>query len=700
MAEYRDVAQNSDILKIANAIRAVTGYEGDMTIEDMPRILIESHFDEDVDTKVVQVTLDTLSADAPVVIDTIRDNDAKHLFLVMPVSKNDVAELKNFGPEQAMQYDPLTGQLKLVVKLSPADYEATVSLFIMHLVMKPDLENGAFYLGQTLDPVSLVKLEGIEEGANKVIRVFNSLTYGEEVAGAINAYFDTSASTRKAYEVVEMASPAGSPSDPPTEVKHIYVFMKTGDSVATSGYLVLDVQTGNVYAVKSDRTYVEYLVPVKQKKAHIDLTVYGEDVSVRSTGPEAINDYVRQHPELYYTQEEGIKNSIIDAVFDCHNEGQGNYTSNDVLVVVPVSVFEGDTQPFYVEVLFLNELIKVVVRLNTTAWSVIEYNEFTTGEKQKLDDLPLSKGAGVQSVKQTEAAASGKNASAFGTSTASGERSHAEGNLCVASGNQAHAEGSQSQATANQAHAEGFGCQAKGNGAHAENDETIAEGPYSHTEGEACKTTPNGRYGHAGGNDSIVNNEGAIAHGLGLRTAKGYAAYVGKYNNALAEDLFEVGNGTSDGDRGNAFRVKESGVAVGAKDPSLSSDGRFAFVTLGLMNTYREQLSLAFDGTKTPWQSIWNLLSQLPVNTRKYIASGVIALPGPFGGLPMTVTAVYKEGNYCYIKGYCLAGGGGILGVKDASIRIDSSYNVQSYDGDTLDLDNVHLEVGDGCLWF
>lgn len=41
MGEYKDVAKNSDILKIANAIRLVTGYEGDMTIEQMPRIILE-----------------------------------------------------------------------------------------------------------------------------------------------------------------------------------------------------------------------------------------------------------------------------------------------------------------------------------------------------------------------------------------------------------------------------------------------------------------------------------------------------------------------------------------------------------------------------------------------------------------------------------------------------------------------------------
>lgn len=178
-------------------------------------------------------------------------------------------------------------------------------------------------------------------------------------------------------------------------------------------------------------------------------------------------------------------------------------------------------------------------------------------------DLPLARGSATNSLKQTAATASGVNSSAFGTSTASGERAHAEGNACVASGNQSHAEGSQSQATANQAHAEGFGCHATGNGAHAENDECIAAGPYSHAEGESCQTTVVGKYGHAGGNATIVSNEGAFAHGMGLVTGMNYQFVVGKYNESSSDSLFIVGYGTANGSRKNAFRVTTTGGCVG-----------------------------------------------------------------------------------------------------------------------------------------
>ena len=76
-----------------------------------------------------------------------------------------------------------------------------------------------------------------------------------------------------------------------------------------------------------------------------------------------------------------------------------------------------------------------------------------------------------------------------GTTTASGNYSHAEGISTTASGNYSHAEGSGTTASGSYSHAEGGTTTASGIGSHAEGSATTASGNYSHAAGTRAKAT-------------------------------------------------------------------------------------------------------------------------------------------------------------------------------------------------------------------
>ena len=112
--------------------------------------------------------------------------------------------------------------------------------------------------------------------------------------------------------------------------------------------------------------------------------------------------------------------------------------------------------------------------------------------------------------------ANGSYALAEGIDTmARGTASHAEGYATTASGNHSHAEGYHTEATKFSAHAEGF--------------RTIASGIYSHA---------GGRYTEAQGISQTA---------------------IGEYNVADTTSLFIVGNGESESQRSNAFKIDHDG---------------------------------------------------------------------------------------------------------------------------------------------
>lgn len=194
--------------------------------------------------------------------------------------------------------------------------------------------------------------------------------------------------------------------------------------------------------------------------------------------------------------------------------------------------------------------------------------------------------------------ATGLTAHAEGSGTAaSGQAAHSEGNSTTASGNYSHAEGSGTTAEAiyshsegynctaiddtnsEASHAEGYGTQARGRGAHAEGYGNLTTSPQiiskatssgAHAEGFGCsatadcahaeghQTTASGAYSHAEGWWGRAG--GASSHVSGSATIADYEDQfaIGRFNQNVQGDIFEIGNGTSSA-RKNIFTVKENG---------------------------------------------------------------------------------------------------------------------------------------------
>lgn len=197
-------------------------------------------------------------------------------------------------------------------------------------------------------------------------------------------------------------------------------------------------------------------------------------------------------------------------------------------------------------------------------------------------------------------------------------------------------------------HAEGFGAQANGAYSHAEGYNTRAEGIYSHAEG-LCTTT------------------------------SGKASHVcGQYNAPNLGDLFQIGNGTGESNRSNAFTVDGDGNGrfageIHAKDvigtnadtgevENLSTTimkanraSKVYIVASGYTNlwwwrkwsngmaecwTYRRQ-------SKVPIHSAWGSLYDCGDSN----TCGNIAFPFNFVGQPVEIVSVSGTGGACMFSG-------------------------------------------------
>lgn len=116
------------------------------------------------------------------------------------------------------------------------------------------------------------------------------------------------------------------------------------------------------------------------------------------------------------------------------------------------------------------------------------------------------------------------------------------GNLLTVTGNNAWAEGERTSATAGRAHAEGYMTEASAADAHAEGSNTIASGVQSHAEGAGCIAS--GKASHAGGLSTRMSAQGGTS--------------IGRFNSD-GTALFVVGNGTSNDDRKDVFKVDSNG---------------------------------------------------------------------------------------------------------------------------------------------
>lgn len=184
--------------------------------------------------------------------------------------------------------------------------------------------------------------------------------------------------------------------------------------------------------------------------------------------------------------------------------------------------------------------------------------------------------------------AEGENSSALGhgahaenSSTAEGDYSHSEGYLSKTTGANSHAEGTETLSSGQNSHAEGENTVASGTASHSEGKNTTASGEKSHAEGENTKATGSGA--HAEGSNTTASGEdshaegsntyavGARSHACGNSTVAGYIdqTVIGRFNQNGTDTLFEVGNGTSDTERSNAFEVYKDGtLSIGGETVS------------------------------------------------------------------------------------------------------------------------------------
>lgn len=175
--------------------------------------------------------------------------------------------------------------------------------------------------------------------------------------------------------------------------------------------------------------------------------------------------------------------------------------------------------------------------------------------------------------------------------TASGQYSHAEGQVSKATGNSAHAEGYRTTASSSYSHAEGFNTTASSSDSHAEGSWTTASGVDSHAEGYYAKAS--GADSHSEGYYSEAN--GAHSHAQNKHTIAGYddQTTIGRYNDNIETNAFEIGNGESNTVRSNALAVDwdgnltlAGGITLGTpltadQIPSLSAD-KITSGTLGV----------------------------------------------------------------------------------------------------------------------
>lgn len=157
--------------------------------------------------------------------------------------------------------------------------------------------------------------------------------------------------------------------------------------------------------------------------------------------------------------------------------------------------------------------------------------------------------------------AMGLNASATGSySVALGTRLSASGLYSVALGVDARAEGDLSIALGCNAWAEGVNSLAQGCG-RASGYISLAFGNWTHAVG--AYSFAHGSATQALGRNSFAIGESTIAQSLDQVVIGQYNAVSGDSNNwVLTDEVFTIGNGTSDTSRTNAFVVKKNGDTV------------------------------------------------------------------------------------------------------------------------------------------
>lgn len=118
--------------------------------------------------------------------------------------------------------------------------------------------------------------------------------------------------------------------------------------------------------------------------------------------------------------------------------------------------------------------------------------------------------------------------------------------------------------------AEGESTKALGRSSHAEGNATQSIGDHSHSEGLSTKAE--GYAAHTEGAYTEAYYTGSHAEGNHTKTYAPYQHVSGTYNHYNINALYQVGNGTSDNDRKNAFEVLQDGRAKVQTAPKDNDD--------------------------------------------------------------------------------------------------------------------------------
>ena len=314
-------------------------------------------------------------------------------------------------------------------------------------------------------------------------------------------------------------------------------------------------ESGSNYAVKlsSEKAYVT--VPwtdekVKTTTYSADDTAYpivfGSTTNTAVTeAKKAISDFAfGVNSSNYYTLTIGISGSAKGRIWI--NTGNGNSLNGTYLISSSTSS-NTLTLPNATGTIALTSDIPTVPTISLNGSSTTSASFYAPTTAGTSGYYLQSNGSGAP----TWAAVSGglqglvdgsASGSVRGVATAQEDSSYTMGTYALAEGFLSAAAGSFS-------HAEGHATLADGLGAHVEGWQTYADGDYTHAEGGS--TTASGDYSHAQNYQTIAGYD--------------YQTVIGKYNNNLSTNAFEIGNGDSN-TASNAFEVTWTGTINVAND--------------------------------------------------------------------------------------------------------------------------------------
>ena len=132
MADFNDVATNTEILRIAEAIRAATRTSEGMTIPEMPDRLMDIRV---VEYRDVTVELNTEGE----VLLGVFDQELKHLFVATPYADQDNDAVNAASVQRALIFDQETGSLYLHEEIKT---DLTARFIVIDFLLASDQTSG------------------------------------------------------------------------------------------------------------------------------------------------------------------------------------------------------------------------------------------------------------------------------------------------------------------------------------------------------------------------------------------------------------------------------------------------------------------------------------------------------------------------------------------------------------------------------